>query len=97
MVKEEFSKWLKDDSFHEICTFWKNIKENNDLEAKGFKSKKNDKINESVSADCKKLNIGLYATYCSHVWGSLSNINRQVPLDATADLSMLSSFMKHRA
>lgn len=65
MFKEEFSKWLKDDSFQEICTFWKNVKEKNDLEAKGFKSKKNEKINEQVPVECKRLNIGLYATYCS--------------------------------
>lgn len=97
MIKEEFSKWLKDDSFHEICVFWKNIKDKNDLEAKGFKSKKNESINEKVPVECKKLQIGLYATYCSYIWGSLPNINRSVPREGTADLSLLSSFMKHKA
>lgn len=97
MFREELSKWLKDDSFHEICTFWKNVKEKNDLEAKGFKSQKNEKINEKVPVECKKLNIGLYATYCSQIWGALSTINKQVPRESMHALSMLSSFMKHRS
>lgn len=97
MVKEEFTRWLKDDSFLEINTFWKNIKEKSDIDQKGFKSKNYEKINELVSVECKKYNLGLYATYCSHIWGSLSNINKSVESQTIPDLSLLSTFMQNKA
>ena len=87
---------LKDDNFTEIHAYWKSIKEKNDLdESRGLKSKNNEKINESISVECKKYNLGLLSTYHCYIWGSLSYINQSVPSSNIANLSLLSTFMKN--
>jgi len=97
MIKDYVHNRLKDDNFMEIHTYWKTIKEKNDLdESRGLKSKNNDKINESVSVECKKYNLGLLSTYNSYVWGSLSYINQSVPSSSIPNLSLLSTFMKNK-
>ena len=97
MIKDYVHNRLKDDNFTEIHAYWKTIKEKNDLdEARGLKSKNNDKINEEVSVECKKYNLGLLSTYYSYVWGSLSYVNQSVPAASIKNLSLLSTFMKNK-
>lgn len=96
MIKDYMHNRLKDDNFTEIHAYWKSIKEKNDLdESRGLKSKNNEKINESISVECKKYNLGLLSTYHCYIWGSLSYINQSVPSSNIANLSLLSTFMKN--
>ena len=97
MVRDYIQNFIKDNSFVEMNTCWKNIKEKNDLdESRGFKSKNHEKINENVSFECKKYNLGLYTTYCCYIGGSLSYINQSVSLKTMPDLPLLSTFAKSK-
>ena len=77
IISDYVSNRLKDGSFSEIHSYWTlSLKEKGDLdESRGLKSKENDKINDSVTVDCKKFNLGLLSTYCSVLWGSLGYVN----------------------
>ena len=95
MIKSYVDKRLKDDNFFEIHTYWKTIKEKNDLdESRGLKAKENDLINDGVSVDCKKFNLGLMSTYYTFIWGALSYINESVATESIEHLSLLRTFMK---
>lgn len=97
IIKDYMTTRLKDDSFHEIHTYWKTIKEKGDLdESRGLKSKDNEKINETVTVECKRLNLGLMSTFCSLLWGSLQFINRVVPVADIGCLSLLNTFVSAR-
>ena len=62
-----------------MVTYWKNIKDKNDIDSsRGLVLKENEKFNDLISFECKKFNIGLSSTYCSHIWGALTYINKSI-------------------
>lgn len=62
-----------------MMTYWKNIKEKNDIDSsRGLVLKEFEKYNDQISFECKKFNIGLSSTYCSYIWGSLTYINKSI-------------------
>jgi hypothetical protein len=65
-------------------------------ESRGLKSKENEKINDAVTVDCKKFNLGLLSTYCSVLWGSLSYVNQTVSEAEVPNLILLSTFMQYK-
>jgi len=98
MVKTHVQNFVKDGSFVEMNTFWKNLREKRDLvDARGFKSKNHEKINEDVSLECKRYHLGLYTTYCCYIGGSLTYVNQSVALKTIPDLPLLNTFTKSKA
>ena len=98
MAKTYVDNYIKDYTFNELNTYWKNIKEKNDLdESRGqFKSEECAKMND-ISYECKKYNIGLHSTYCCYIAGSLSFINQTVALKTIPDLPLLSTFTQYKS
>lgn len=98
MIKDYVVTRLKDDSFVEIDTYWRQIKEKNDIdESRGLKSKQNELINEEISVDCKKYNLGLYTTFCCYIWGSLNYVNRSASAKNVDNYSLLKAFSRSRS
>lgn len=97
MIKDYVINRLKDDNFSEIETYWKSIKEKNDLdESRGLKSKTNEVINEEISVDCKKYNLGLYSTFCCYIWGSLNYVSRSIKAKNSENYTIFTAFQNSR-